>query len=365
MKLYTALSLFCLGAGALTMLAPAGCSSDDSNGGSSGTTPASAGRVPPSPPSGAAPATLGDSKTFAVNSLFLGETNRDKSPNPRDGWKDYGYNLDSLTTAKDSKDVCTRVGGADSAKQEDGKEGIDNAFGKTILSFILGLVPTPSKTLNDSISSGAFTIMLDVKGLTDDPNQSATGLSARLLVGGPFDQTSTDPATAKKPTFTPADDWPYRANPIVPIEGAYINNGTFVNGSKGATVELSLFIQGVALTLNIRNAIITFDHKTPTDLSNGTIAGVVSTEELVTGIEKVAGRISEQLCSGNTLETIKTTIRQASDILSDGTNRAGVPCDAISIGIGFTGKQIGNPKTVAKEEAAPADPCKGGADAGP
>lgn len=358
MKLYTALSLFCIGAGALTMFAP-GCGSDDSNSSSSGGT-ATAGRTPPKAPEGAAPAnTAGDSRTFAVDALFLGETDRNKAV-VKDAWKQYGYNLDGLITAKDSKDVCTRYQGADSAKQEDGAEGIDNAFGRTILSFILGLVPTPSKTINDSVAGGSFTIMLDVKGLTDDAAQSATGLSARLLVGGDFDQDKT----GKKPSFSPNDDWPYRANPIVPIEGAYINKGTWVNGAGGANVELSLFIQGVALTLNIRKAVITFDHKPPNDIANGTIAGVISTEELVTGIEKVAGRISTQLCGGSTLDTIKTTIRQASDILQDGSNKAGVPCDAISIGIGFTGKRIGPPKTVAKESAPPPDPCTTPADAG-
>lgn len=361
MKLVKSLSLLVVGLGAIGLMAQ-GCGGDSDSGssGSSGGT-AEAGRVPPAVPSGAAPTTSTESRTFALNQLFLGETGRNGAP-LKDAWKDYGYNIDGKTTTKESKDVCQRQGGADSAKQEDGKEGIDNAFGRTVLGFILGLVPTPSKTINDSIQGGSFTILLDVKGLTDSPEQTNTGLSGRLLVGGAYSDDTT-----KKPTFSPTDDWPYRANPIVPIDGAYINNGVFVNGAGGAKVELSLFIQGVALSLVINRAAITFKHAPPNDITEGTISGVINTEELVSGIEKVAGRISTQLCGGSTLDTIKQTIRQASDIRDDGTNAEGVPCNAISIGLGFTGKRIGAPKTIAKESAAPPDPCTagdGGADGG-
>lgn len=354
MKLYRTLSLLVVGLGAAGLTAAQGCGGSS---GDSGTTPppVTTGRTPPAAPAGA-PVSDTPARTFALNQLFLGETGRNGAP-LKDAWKDYGYNIDGLITTKDSKDVCTRQAGADSAKQEDGKEGIDNAFGRTVLGFILGLVPTPSKTINDSIQGGSFTILLDIKGLTDDAKQTATGLGGRLLVGGAY-------GVGKKPAFTPTDDWPYRANPIVPIQGAYINNGTFVNGSGGATVELSLFIQGVQLSLTINRAAITFDHQPPNDITNGTISGVINTEALVSGIEKVAGRISTQLCGGSTLDTIKQTIRQASDILEDGTNRVGVPCNAISIGLGFTGKRIGPPATIATDAPPPPDPCKATADAG-
>ena len=355
MKLFKTLSLLAIAAGATALTAAQGCSSSDSGG---GTTTATAGKVPPAPPTGAAPSDT-PGRTFALNQLFLGETGRNAAQ-LKDAWKDYGYNIDGLTTTKDSKDVCQRVAGAESAKQEDGNGGIDNSFGRNVLALILSLAPTPTKTINDAIQSGSFTILMEVKGLTDDPKQTNTGLSGRLLVGGAFGE-------GKKPTFTPADDWPYREDPKVPITGAYINNGTFVNGSGGATVELSLFVQNVQLALTINRAVITFDHSAPGEITNGTISGVINSESLVTGIEKIASRLSAQFCEGgSTLDTIKATIRQASDIKSDGTNVAGAPCDAISIGIGFTGKQVGDPKTIAVDAAPSKDPCAGdaGADGG-
>jgi len=356
MKLFKTLSLLAIAAGATALTTAQGCSSSDS---ASGTTPASAGKVPPAPPAGAAPSDT-PARTFALNQLFLGETGRNAAP-LKDAWKDYGYNIDGLTTTKTDTNVCKRQGGADSAKQEDGNGGIDNAFGRTVLGFILGLVPTPSKTINDSIQGGSFTVLLEINGLTDDTKQSNTGLTGRLLVGGAYDESD---GGTKKPTFAPDDNWPYRADPIVPINGAYVTNGTFVNGAGGATVELALFIQGVQLSLTINRAVIAFDHTGPNDITNGTISGVINTEALVSGIEKVAGRISTQLCGGSTLDTIKQTIRQASDILSDGTNKPGVNCDAISIGLGFTGKKIGPLTTTAVDKAPPPDPCAADGGAG-
>jgi hypothetical protein len=42
---------------------------------------------------------------------------------------------------------------------------------------------------------------------------------------------------------------------------------------------------------------------------------------------------------------------------------AGVPCDAISIGIGFHATLIANPTQVGVDLAQPADPCDDSADA--
>jgi hypothetical protein len=353
MKLSAALSMFAIGLGVTTLAATPGCGSTDN--GSSGGPASGPGRQPPPVPADATATTGTDERTFAVNALHLGEADRSGTPN-KDAWKSYGYNLDGKKTTRDSADVCTRQPGASAATQEDGDDGIDNAFGKTIIPFLQPFAATPSKTITDSIQNeGSFTILFKVKGLTDDAAQSNTGLSGTLLVGAQYKDAEGNDA---KPTFSPSDDWPYRAEPQVAIDGAYINEGEFVNGESGATVKLSIFLQGVALELVINKAIITFKHNAgANELAEGTIAGVIGTEELISGIEKVAGRINEQLCGGSTLDSIKQTIRQASDILKDGSNREGVPCDGISIGIGFTAKRVANPTKIAEDEEVPPDPC--------
>ena len=347
MKLYRSLTLLGVGAAAAITVA-VGCSSSDDS-----AAPTAAGAQPPGPPSGAANADTSKTETFALNAVQLGDTTRAGATSTT-AWKDYGYNIDGLITSKTDTNVCNRAPNTDSSKQEDGTNGIDNAFGKTILAALVatGLVPAPSATLDDSISSGKFTIILSINGLTDDPKQSAVGLTGKLLVGGLYNADANI-----KPTFLPTDDWPYRAKPQVDIQGAYINNGTFVNGSGGAQVQLALLIQNTTLNLTINKAIITFDHTGPNDITNGTISGVVDTETLITGIDQVAGSLSTSLCSGDLLKTVETTIRSAADIRSDGSNGPGQDCNAISIGIGFTGKRIGDPKTVAPDPAPAPDPC--------
>lgn len=364
MKLSTALSLLGLGLGTIAFAIP-GCSSDDTT--STGN-PTAVGKVPPQPEGAAT--TGSDERTFALNALSLGEADRSGTKN-KDAWKSYGYNLDGLITvvndpkAADLAKVCNRAQGAPATVHNDGNEGIDNAFGKEILKLLDPFAPTPSKSLTDAIVKGDFTIMLKIKGLTDDPQQTNTGLSGTLLVGGAF---SEDGKTT--PTFSPSDDWPFRADPQVGISGAYINKGVFVNGAGGAKVELALSIQGQTLSLTINKALITFTHKPPNDLTDGVIAGVIDTAQFVDGISSVAGRFSPELCSGTTVEGIKDSIRQASDMLADGSQAPGVACTGISVGLGFTAKRVANPTKTAKEGTTPPDPCTnppatdGGTDAG-
>jgi hypothetical protein len=362
MKLSTALSLLGLGLGTIAFAIP-GCSSDETSTG----TPASVGKVPPAPEGAATAGT--EERTFALNALSLGEADRAGVKN-KDAWKSYGYNLDGLITvvndpkAADLAKVCNRASGAPATVHNDGDQGIDNAFGKEILKLLDPFAPTPSKSLTDAIVKGDFTIMLKIKGLTDDPAQTNTGLSGTLLVGGSFSESGATP------TFSPTDDWPYVADPQVPITGAYINKGVFVNGAGGAKVELALSIQGQTLALTINKALITFKHNPATkELTDGVIAGVIDTAQFVEGISSVAGRFSPELCSGTTVEGIKDSIRQASDMLADGSQAAGVACTGISVGLGFTAKQVANPTKVAPESTPPPDPCTnppatdGGADA--
>ena len=156
MKLSTALSLFGLGLGAFVLAAPAGCSDDTTttNGGSQ------TGKVPPT--AEGAPTTSTEERTFALRELHLGEASRTGTKN-KDAWKDYGYNLDGLiTVVNDAKSpdlakVCNRASGAPASAHGDGAEGIDNSFGRTILSLLDPFAPTPSKSISDAIRSAPST----------------------------------------------------------------------------------------------------------------------------------------------------------------------------------------------------------------
>ena len=232
-------------------------------------------------------------------------------------------------------------------------EETHSEIGKNIVPLLQSFSSTPSTAATSAIQDGTSTDMFDIRGLTDDAQQTNTGLAGRVLVGATFRSQGGQPA---RPTFTIADDWPYRVAPITQISDAYIRGGTFVGGGADATVSVSIGLAGSDFVLKIHRAIITFDHTAPDALGNGTIAGILSTTELEDEFRRVAGRISVSLCSGGTLDSIVQTVRQARDIMLDGNNRAGVPCDGISVGIGFTAKRIGDPKTTGSDPAAP-DPC--------
>jgi hypothetical protein len=365
MKLWKVWSVF--GAGTAVLIGglayQAGCSSTPS-----GPTPGQ----PPTKPSGPA-TTATTTETFAVQTLLLGEAPRSGGAPSNTAWKDYGYNLDSKTTTKTSTDVCTLHTGAPTANQVDGNNGIDNAFGSVILPIIetAASLPTPSQTISQAIDKGDFTIQLSITGLDDTATQTATGLKGQLYASGAY--------PGGTPAFDSTTDWPVSAlllndpNDIskgskIQFNDAYISNGTFVSGdlsTGGITVSISLVFQGVPLTLSVNHAVITFDHTTANDAANGTIAGVIDTEQLITGLKSVAGRISASLC-GTAFDGIADQIRQASDIMKDGSNKAGTPCDGISIGLGFVGKKIANPTKIAVDDGSvPPDPCtSSGGDSG-
>lgn len=350
MKLGSALTLISLSA--LMLAVAPGCGSEDEqNGGGTQT-----GTVPPGEEGD--PTASSEERTFAVHSLFLGETDRAGNKS-KDAWKQFGYNLDGLVTnvsgsaSPDLEKVCKRATGADAKVHQDGEGGIDNAFGSQIIP-LLDMFSVTSNMVSQNIQAGDFTVMLKVKGLTDDPEQTNTGLSGTILVGGAYGEGT--------PKFTTEDSWPYMADPQVPITGAYINKGMFVNGTDGGKITLAITVAEQTLSLTINKAIITFKHDPANkELVQGTIAGVIPTEELINGITSVAGRFNKDMCPGKpTLQVALDSIRQASDILANATQDPAKECDGISVGLGFTAKQIGAPTQEAPVPVAGPDPCTEG-----
>jgi hypothetical protein len=116
----------------------------------------------------------------------------------------------------------------------------------------------------------------------------------------------------------------------------------------GLSFELPIRVATVSMT-------IAADGKTAT---SGTLSGVIPTEALVSAFERAAAASSPQLCGSSTLDTIRATVRRASDILVDGTQDSTKDCDAISIGIGFEAVSVvvgpvAGPVAPAKDPCAP------------
>lgn len=380
--------LFLLAAGLTGSLAVFACGGSNSDSGSGGSTstggtgggkadPVEPGAQPPALPS--APAAAGATDTVvAVNKLLLGDTDASGNPDPN-AWQTLGYNIDGIVSTKTGTNHCKpQKGASPSSVKTDGKDGIDNSFGSNLLPIIASLASNPSQTISDSLTAGDFTIMLKMDKMEDPASKpDQTSIAASLYGGAKFgamvdcNATPTDP-NCSPPKWDGSDKWPVLPelldngdinSPKVKFPTSYVAGGTWVSGNKG-TLNLSISIQGFTLTLNITQAVIWAKMSgsgTTASATNGVIAGVIPTEQLISELKKVAGGFDQSLCSGATFDSIAQQIRAASDIMQDGTN--GDPtkeCDGISVGLGFEAKaiQLGG---VAPAATAPTDPC---ADAG-
>lgn len=293
------------------------------------------------PPPGPAQAGDGEGAAFAIDRLFLGETDREGKKTPG-SWKQYGFNLDGKVSSTVSQDLCQPVDGASpSDVYPDGAGGIDNSFGNKLVSLISSLLSEPSTRVTEAIANGDFTVILKLDGLGDQ--SSYNPLTAKLYGGATL---------GAAPVWDGSDKWPVvpeLLNDAEDVESAkvvfpasYVVDDTWVSGPESqVTFKLNLTISGTTIGLTIRNVRIAMDlapdHKS---VVKGTIAGVLETAVLVEELRSVIGAVQPGFCEGSGLETTLDQVRRASDIMKDGSQDPSQECDAISIGIGFTAKQV-------------------------
>ena len=110
------------------------------------------------------------------------------------------------------------------------------------------------------------------------------------------------------------------------------------------SIKLTLYAAHFTMTL-------AEDRKSST---KGTISGVLNTEEFVAEIKKVGALLN--LCDSPVFTNIVNQVRQASDIMADGTQDPSKTCDGISIGLGFDMSAIKLGK-VADPSGGVTDPC--------
>ena len=295
-------------------------------------------------------------------------------------WAAFGYNLDGLVTTRQSTDVCALGAGASKATQTDGNGGIDNSFGENILPILITVSGSDfSAKINAQIAGGAPTDLMYVTGFDDLPGNTttATGLTGVLLGGGNYATVNHAspawnlgthwPIEPESLNGCPGGVCPTGTDPVaqakVRLPDAYQRNGTFVSGSP-AEIALNLSFGGAPLTLSIHSSSLTFASRVPGSVTNGTLAGVLATQELLASFQAVAGAISTSLCSGSAFQSIAQQLEQAADIVLDPTsgavsNHAGVACNAISIGLGFDATEIAPPTSadITGPTPVPPNPC--------
>jgi hypothetical protein len=293
---------------------------------------------------------------FAFHHYYLGDTDRSGTTSTT-AWEDFGTDIDGKTTTAQSTDVCTLYAGASTQVQVDGMNGIDNSWGANIIPIFETLNANFSQGFNQAVVAGTFTTMVDVVGLTSNPTQSGAA------PGWGFEGASFPGA----PTFTVADDWPVFPNwlpegglpagSLISFPGGSIDAGTWSSGAQTTDVPILIPLGVQPMELVMHHASVSFVHATPTTAATGTVSGILYTQEFLAQLQAAAGYVSTSLCSGSAFDSIAAQIEQAQDILQDGTNVAGTSCDAISIGIGFDGVQIGPVQTLAQPHGALQSVC--------
>jgi hypothetical protein len=306
------------------------------------------------------PVPLEGGTTFAIHQMLLGDTSRDGTAD-MNAWAQYGMNLDGKVTSACSTDVCTAAQGAPRVTQVDGANGIDNSWGENILPIVMfGAGNGTASTNNTAIDKGVWTLMLDVANLTTDPAQTAPSTPAQAFVGALFPGT---------PTWTPADSWP--VDPSLLNDGktiargsttqfplASIAMGAWAGGATGAIpVDINFPTGRLHLTVHLPR--VTFLHTQPGQATMGVIAGILDPPELLAAFVAAVGPATGgSICPrSGTFNSLTKLLMQAQDILLDGTNTPGVPCNAVSIGLGFTADEIGPPQSVGMPPPPVADPC--------
>jgi hypothetical protein len=287
---------------------------------------------------------------FAVRKVYLGDTDRSGTASSV-AWKTFGRNIDGLASVGSAPNTeCKRVAGAAASSQDDGNDGIDTSWGKNLIPFFSAFLPNQTKSANDLLEAGARTPMFQ---FTEPPPASATSVSFGLVTA----ESTIAPQWDGRDSRPIAESSTTGGKPKVVFSAATITSGALVSGATTGTFVLSFAFGGQALDLPIRlprvSMAIAADGKTAT---GGTLSGVISTADFVSAFGKVAGAISQDLCSGSTRDALEQSIRQASDILVDGTQDSSKDCDAISIGIGFDAVAVAV-GAVAGPAAPAKDPC--------
>ena len=268
-------------------------------------------------------------------------------------WRDIGLDLDDLDTQAPADPVECVPPNEDAEVELDGVQGIDNAFGDKLYPIVALALPTLEADARMNQEAGLGTIVMHMggwNGTADDPRvdifltQSAAGTTAdpETVTFDGF-EPMVGAATAPLPEWDGDDYWFGRDEtffmgeldqPLIRDDNAYITDG-FVVMRLPDRIDILFFVgtdMGVRVRLTDAYAFGQFNADF-TRLEPATVAGRWSIIDLLETGENI------NICIGSVQRMIiENQLDTIADVRSQpGSGGAGVSCDAISLGVSFTG----------------------------
>lgn len=273
-----------------------------------------------------------------------------------DLWADLGFNLDGFCTAPpENARECEPAGS--SAPVRDGNDGIDNTFGRDLFPLVNATVPGLEETARAAQLAGIGFPVLRIRhwnGEANDPRVEVTitqaVASAPANADGSLPDVVIDEFRAENPDGTPADppvwdgrDWAWmRADtflagnsdqPLVRDDNAYVADD-FVVTTLPDRVEILFQADNAGVLVRLTGGLavgrLTADRMRMEDVI---VAGRWSVIDLLQTAENVG------VCMGTPqYNVLSARLEAIVDVRSDvGSGGPGIECDAISLGVGFTG----------------------------
>jgi hypothetical protein len=277
-----------------------------------------------------------------------------------DEWADIGFNIDGLCTARpDYASECRPVQEG-TRPRTDGNEGIDNVFGAELFPLVAASVPGLEETARAAQRGGVGLPILRIRNWNGTPNDPRVDVaitqavftvpaeadgspreirvndfSPELLDGSPAPPPAwdgNDHTYVREDTFFAADP----DQPLVSDDNAYVVDNRIVVNLPDR-VELLFPADGVGVVVRLTGAIavgrISDDR---TRIENVVVAGRWSALDLLRTAENVG------VCMGTgEYSVLRFRLDAIMDVRSAvGSGGPEVECDAVSIGVPFTGYRL-------------------------
>ena len=291
----------------------------------------------------------GASHWYSIVSLSLGERDLLTSKRSRTAWQCYGFDLDGVHSDQNT-DVarakqCQRAAAAPKSMTLDGHGGIDNAFGHAILPILQGLSPCLVDASAPADADDEMLLRID-----GDPTRDGANVGGALYVGRAAKLTPLGVGQAVAAA---------QPMPVATFGSGYVADGYWVSNAAPNAVmptPLMLGFEVFPIAWGSRACPTPHELRLPIrspqlavrgDGTSAVLAGYMPIADLRASL--VAWLEDSGVCGGSGLsDSILSLASQAPDLVagSPTLQDATKSCDAVSIGLGLTLREIAAPPTL-------------------